>query len=159
MSESLASEQRNFAHIYNEHLSAEPHRWIGSSATRCSASRTHFSRSFRFFRGRCRPIFSIFFSIRARNIRSDDGVQPLLYTFWFGTRKNCRWVSTWGRSDIRITCHRGHLRFSEQIRCGTSVTCCRQIMPEDTFTLHIGTVISETAVESNSNVSRHPIHR
>ena len=88
MSESLASEQQIFAHIYNEHLSAEPHRWRGSSATRCSASRTRFFRSFRIFRGRCGPIFSVFLSIRASNIRSDDGVRPLSYTSWFGTQKN-----------------------------------------------------------------------
>ena len=87
MSESLASEHRNFAHMYNEHLSADLHRWIGSSATRCSASRTGLSRSFRIFRGCYGSIFPTFFTIRASNICSDETVQPLLYNSWFGTRK------------------------------------------------------------------------
>ena len=159
MSESLASEQLNFAHIYNEHLSAEPLCWIGSYALRCSASRTRFSRSFRNFRGCCRPILSIFFTSLASNIWSDDAVQPLLYTSWFGTRKNSQWASTKGRSDVRITWHRGHLRFSQQIRCGASVMCCPQVTLEDTFTPPVGIVLSEIVVESNSDASCHPIHR
>ena len=87
MSESLASEQQTFAHINNEHLSAEPHRWMGSSATRCSASRTRFSRPFRIFRGCYGSIFPTFFTIRTSNIWSNDAVQPLLYISWFGTQK------------------------------------------------------------------------
>ena len=73
--------------------------------------------------------------------------------------KNSRWASTKGPSDVRITCHRGHLCFSEQIRWGTSVMCCRQITPEDISTLLSGTVRLETAVKSNSDAFRHPIHR
>ena len=87
MSKSLASEQENFAHIYDEHLPADPNRWIGSSTTRCSASRTRFSRPFRIFRGFYGSIFPTFFTIRASNIWSDDAVQLLLYTSWFGTQK------------------------------------------------------------------------
>ena len=87
MSESLPSEEQNFAHTYNEHFSADPHRWIGSSVTRCSASRTRFSRPFRIFRGCYGSIFPTFFTIRASNILSDDAVQPLLYMSWSGTQK------------------------------------------------------------------------
>ena len=87
MSESLSSEEQNFAHIYNEHLSADPHRCIGSSVARCSASCTRFSRPLRIFRGCYGSIFPTFFTIRASNIWSDDAVQPLLYTSWSGTQK------------------------------------------------------------------------
>ena len=73
--------------------------------------------------------------------------------------RNPRLASTKGLSGVHLTCHRGHLRFSEQIRCGTSTMCCSQITPEDTHALPFGTVGSERAVKSNSGTSRHRIHR
>ena len=74
-------------------------------------------------------------------------------------QKNFRLTSTKGLSGVHFCCHRGHLHFSEQIRCGNRVMCCGQITPEDTSTLLSGTVCSETAVKSNSDASRHRIHR
>ena len=53
----LSIRKKNFTRIYNKHLSADAHRWMGSFATRCSASRTRFFCSFRIFRGRCGSVF------------------------------------------------------------------------------------------------------
>ena len=105
------------------------HQWIDSSTARFSASRTRFSRFFWTFRGRDVSIFSASFTIRARNIWSDDDVQFPWYTYWFKHPRNHRWASTNRRSGVHLTCHRGHPRgrFSQQICCGAIVRSRQKI--------------------------------
>ena len=149
----LQYQNNKFTQIWLEHLLPAPHGWVSFSATRCSASRTHFSGPHNFSRQICIDFFSTQFTIRTPNI-GQTMISGSLVHFLIWHTRNPRWASSWGRLRFHLTCHRGHLRFSEQIRYGASIMRCSQTSPADTNTLQPGTVCSGTETKPASHTSR-----